>query len=237
MTNRSNLLAFRVVLCVVGCCLVAVGCSSGASKSSAPSTSAISAPTASTTTVRAGTTVSTATTATTPTDCAAGAASKGGGSEASTPGDIPDSQAFISFTPSTGRYAVDIPEGWARTDTTNHVHFTQKLVDIDIRLVPKASAPTVASVRSEELDAITRSARCVKITGITLVSRRSAMAIRVAYQADSEPDPVTGKVVRDDVERYEIWHVGTEAIITLAAPAGSDNVDVWRRITDSLRWV
>jgi hypothetical protein len=68
------------------------------------------------------------------------------------------------------------------------------------------------------------------------VARKSGATTRIVFRADSAPEPVTGKVVRDDVERYEYWHAGKEAIITLAAPVGSDNVDVWRRITDSFTW-
>jgi len=47
---------------------------------------------------------------------------------------------------------------------------------------------------------------------------------------------VTGKVVRDDVERYEFWRGGTEAVLTLSGAAGSDNVDPWRLVTDSFTW-
>jgi hypothetical protein len=47
---------------------------------------------------------------------------------------------------------------------------------------------------------------------------------------------VTGKTVTDDVQRYEYWRRGRLLALTLAAPAGSDNVDAYRLITNSLRW-
>jgi hypothetical protein len=47
---------------------------------------------------------------------------------------------------------------------------------------------------------------------------------------------VTGKSIIEDVERYTYWKAGRLAIITLAAPRGSDNVDAWRLITSSFRW-
>jgi hypothetical protein len=59
----------------------------------------------------------------------------------------------------------------------------------------------------------------------------------IRYSADSQPDPVTGKVYRNSVERYEYYRNGTEAIVTLTAPAGADNVDPWRQVTDSFRWL
>jgi hypothetical protein len=43
-------------------------------------------------------------------------------------------------------------------------------------------------------------------------------------------------VVSQDVERYEFWHSGHTLTLTLSAPVGSDNVDPWRTVTDSLQW-
>jgi hypothetical protein len=68
---------------------------------------------------------------------------------------------------------------------------------------------------------------------VTSVQRKAGPAVLITYQADAAPDPVTGKVVKDDVERYEFWRSGTEVILTLSGPKGSDNVDPWRIVTDS----
>jgi hypothetical protein len=48
---------------------------------------------------------------------------------------------------------------------------------------------------------------------------------------------VPGKVFRDAVERYEFYRNGTEAVVILAGPAGADNVDPWRTVTNSFRWL
>ena len=58
----------------------------------------------------------------------------------------------------------------------------------------------------------------------------------ITYRADADPDPVTGKVVHDDVERYEFWKAGKTVILALSGPQGADNVDPWRIVTDSLAW-
>jgi hypothetical protein len=152
------------------------------------------------------------------------------------PGDIPDSQAFVSYSPPGGNYTVEVPEGWTRTDAPNHAHWQSKLISVDVRIANRASAPTPESARADEVPAIERASQCVKLGAISSVARKSGPTVRIVFQADSAPEPVTGKVVRDDVERYEYWHAGKETIITLAAPVGSDNVDVWRRITDSFTW-
>src|SRR4029453_17663325 len=42
------------------------------------------------------------------------------------PGDIPDDQAFITFSSPTGGYQVQVPEGWARTGSGDSVRFVAK---------------------------------------------------------------------------------------------------------------
>jgi hypothetical protein len=69
------------------------------------------------------------------------------------------------------------------------------------------------------------------------VSRAGGTAVLIRYSADSQPDPVTGKVYKDAIERYEFYRNGTEAVVTLAGPAGADNVDPWRTVTNSFRWL
>ncbi|MDT4921763.1 MAG: hypothetical protein QOI15_2665, partial [Pseudonocardiales bacterium] len=61
-------------------------------------------------------------------------------------------------------------------------------------------------------------------------------AVLVTYQDLSPVNPVTGKVTRRAVERYEFWRSGREVVLTLAAPVGSDNVDPWRKVTDGFAW-
>ena len=142
----------------------------------------------------------------------------------------------MSYSPSGGVYTIEVPEGWTRTDAPSHEHWQSKFISVDVRVLDRTSAPTPASARADEVPALQRTSPCITLGDVSSVSRKSGAVIRVAYKADSEPEPVTGKVVRDDVERYEYWHAGKEVVVTLAAPVGSDNVDVWRRITDSLSW-
>lgn len=151
-------------------------------------------------------------------------------------GDIPDSQAFVAFHPSTGRYTIEVPEGWARTEEGRVVTFTDKLNSLRVELRPRPTAPTVASARSEEVPVLQSTNRCFELGKVTTVTRPAGDAVVLAYRADGAPDPVTGRVVREEAERYEFWKAGTEAVVTLSAPQGSDNVDPWRTITQSFAW-
>ena len=48
---------------------------------------------------------------------------------------------------------------------------------------------------------------------------------------------MTGKVYKDTFERYGFHPDGTEAVALLGGPAGADNVDPWRTVTSSFRWL
>jgi hypothetical protein len=129
-----------------------------------------------------------------------------------------------------------VPEGWARTMTPGAVSFTDKLNSITVTMI-HAAAPTAASARATEVPQIQGSVQHFAFVGISTVSRSAGPAVLIRYSAYSQPDPVTGKVYTDAVERYEFYRNGTEAIVTLSGPAGADNVDPWRKVTNSFRWL
>ncbi|MER6951233.1 hypothetical protein ABT294_45185 [Nonomuraea sp. NPDC000554] len=148
--------------------------------------------------------------------------------ESNPAGDIPDDTVFVTYRHPGQPYEVKVPEGWARTDLTTGAGFTDKLNSIRIETAPAASPPTEASVRSQ--------VHSGEIRTVGTVTRKGGEAVRIVYRADSSPDPVTGKVVKDEVERYTFYHGGHEAILTLSGPVGADNVDPWRTVSDSFRW-
>src|SRR3954452_17847781 len=67
--------------------------------------------------------------------------------EQSPPGDIPDNQAFVRYTPSGAAFSVKVPEGWARSTAGGAVTFTDKLNRISVRQATASAGPTVAQVR------------------------------------------------------------------------------------------
>ncbi len=155
--------------------------------------------------------------------------------ESNPPGDIPDNQAFVAYASAAGGFVVKVPEGWARTGSGAEVTFTDKLNSVGVAEASSATAPTVASVRAT-LVPLLQSVPKLQLLGVKPVSRPAGAGVLVTYLADSAPDPVTGKVVRDSVERYLFWRSGRLVTLTLTGPRGADNVDPWRKVTDSLGW-
>ena len=60
--------------------------------------------------------------------------------------------------------------------------------------------------------------------------------MRIVYSENSEANAVTGKQIRLESERFLIGHGGNVATVTFSAPAGADNADQWKLMSDSLTW-
>jgi hypothetical protein len=156
--------------------------------------------------------------------------------EQSPPGDIPDNQAFVGYTPSGAGFSVKVPEGWARSSSGGAVTFTDKLNRVRLEQATAPAAPTANQVRRTDLPKLANSVKGFKPGSVTVVRRTAGPAIRITYLAKAPSDPVTGKSGTDAVERYVFFHKGREAVLTLSGPKGADNVDPWRIVTDSVRW-
>jgi hypothetical protein len=152
------------------------------------------------------------------------------------PGDIPDDAQFVPYRSTAGGFAISVPEGWARTTSKGSVSFTDKLNTVVVTWNAAASAPTVASATADEVPQIEQSSRAFTLVDVSAGSLPAGPSVLVRYQANSDPNPVTGKQYRLDVLRYELFKSGEEVGITLLSPVGADNVDPWNVVTQSFAW-
>ncbi len=150
------------------------------------------------------------------------------------PGDIPDTVAYVPYAVPGAGYTLSTPEGWSRSSAGGVVTFTDKLNRVEISATP--SPITLAAVKRTVVPRLAAQIKGFKLQAVAPVTRQAGPAIRTAYLAYSAPDPVTGKFGVLAVERYDFDHRGRDVVITLSAPNGSDNVDPWNRITNSLRF-
>ena len=130
-----------------------------------------------------------------------------------------------------------MPEGWARTSQGPATIFTDKLNSVRIESQARPTAPDATSVEASEVPALRSSVSGFHGGQVTTVQRKAGAAVLVNYEAVAAPEPVTGRSITDSVQRYEFWKSGQQVTLTLSGPKDADNVDPWRLITDSLRWL
>jgi hypothetical protein len=156
--------------------------------------------------------------------------------DANTPGDIPDNQAFVAFTAQDHSFTVDVPEGWARTNSGDGATFSDTFNSMAITSHTGTAAPTPEGARLTELAEIAVADPSVSNGDVSTVTRPAGQTVLLTYRQESAVNPVTGKSTALAVERYEFFRNGQTVALTLAGPMGADNVDPWRHITDSFRW-
>jgi hypothetical protein len=165
----------------------------------------------------------------------AGAAEKVVAPEHNPPGDIPDTQVFVTYTSPLG-FVIKVPEGWSRKEGAQSVSFADKYNTILVSLAAATAGPTADSVKSAEVAELEKTGRAVKVTKVKDVKLKSGAAVLVSYTANSEPNPVTNKQIRLEHDRYLFYKDGKLAVLDMAAPQGADNVDDWSMMANSFHW-
>jgi len=150
--------------------------------------------------------------------------------------DIPDTQVFVTYASSQGKYGLEVPEGWAQSASGIEVSFVNNLDGLQVALTSAATQPTASSVRTGQAVTLQQTSRAVQDVKVQDVHLASGPAVLITYTSNSDPNAVTGKQVRLENNRYLFFKNGKLATLTLSAPVGADNVDQWLRIANSFRW-
>jgi hypothetical protein len=151
--------------------------------------------------------------------------------------DIPDTQVFVTYVSTPGKFQFDTPEGWAQTTKATDVSFTSNLNALQVTLMKGSAQPTASSVRVDQAIKLEQTGRAVRDVQVRDVQLPNGPAVLIVYTSNSDPNSVTGKQVRLENNTYLFYKNGMLATLTLSAPVGADNVDQWARISKSFRWM
>jgi uncharacterized protein YceK len=196
--------------------LVASGC--GSSSSSSSSSSGASGSTAS----AGGTTAP------------EGGAALAADAKSAATGDIPDSQNFLTLKTQHLRVSMIYPEGWTVQEGASDVSIKDKNNLVRIAL-SRGPAPTTASVQAQ-LAALKSSTPALTTGSVAPIALKSGPAVKATYTTQSAPNPVTGKQVTLNVDRYVLSNGGRVAVVELGSPTGVDNIDAYKRMIQSFKW-
>jgi hypothetical protein len=155
--------------------------------------------------------------------------------EKNPPGDIPDSQVFVTYSAKSG-YSLKVPEGWARSDLGNGVSFVDKLDGVLVTEIADNAVPTVDTVKTAVIPDLEKRSRAMELGKVEQVQLPAGRAVRISFSSNSEPNAVTNKQVRLENEIYVYHNGGRTLSLQLYAPYGADNVDQWNLMSRSFRW-
>jgi hypothetical protein len=155
--------------------------------------------------------------------------------ESNPPGDIPDNLAFVRQVNRPGHYSFSHPEGWAQTGSGSKVQFTDKLNGVIVDSLRAGRAPTVSSARSVDVPRLKSSVPAFQLRSVSSVTVPAGRGVRIVFRRNSEPNAVTGRRYRDEVEEYLVFSSRRLVRMDLFGPVGADNVDAYHTMSQSLR--
>jgi hypothetical protein len=149
--------------------------------------------------------------------------------------------AWIHPPTGPGHFQIDVPEGWARSQpSANDFLYTDNsgFNTEEVSWHAAASAPTVSSARSNEVPPLQQSlgSRAFQLVSVTKASLKAGPAILITYRVNSKPNAVTGKSIREQTVRYELFRNGEEAVFGLTSTVNQDTVDFYNHVKDSFIW-
>jgi hypothetical protein len=149
-------------------------------------------------------------------------------------GDIPDTQNFLTLKDRALRVSMLYPEGWTVQEGASGVSISDKNNLVRIAL-SRGTAPSTTTVKAQ-LAALARSTPGLAAGTVQAITLKSGPAVKATYTTKSAPNPVTGKQVTLQVDRYALAHAGRVALVDLGTPTGVDNVDAYKRMIESFKW-
>ena len=150
-------------------------------------------------------------------------------------GDIPDNQVFLTYRNPTGGYQMSYPEGWTIKARGAEATISDK--NNIVRIVIGKGGPPSGTAVSAELARLKRSSPTLSFSAPIQIHVKAGRAVKASYSTRSAPNPVTGKQVLLLVDRYELGQGGKLATVDLGTPKGVDNVDAYRMMINSFRWL
>jgi hypothetical protein len=150
-------------------------------------------------------------------------------------GDIPDNQNFLTFKDAKDGFSMLYPEGWAQKRIGGGVSFQDKN-NLVRATVTSGPAPSVATATAE-LKKLKAKQPTLVATAPARVTVKGKPGIKVTYTTTSAPNQVTGKRVVLMVDRYEFAKNGKVAVLDLGTAKGVDNVDAYRMMSESFKWL
>ena len=92
-------------------------------------------------------------------------------------------------------------------------------------------------MQGNEVKKIQTYVHAVTVSKVSEVNLPAGKAVLIRYTSNSDPNAVTNKQVRLENVTYIFFRNGKEAMLTMWAPLGADNVDQWNRMANSFRWL
>ncbi len=149
-------------------------------------------------------------------------------------GMLPETQTFVNHTSAAGKYDIQAPDTWKKEESGTNLKFTRGESGLLVEIIKTTEPFSIDSIKGVQVAGLVRTGRAVDIKIVTMTETKGGQAVYVEYESNSEP--AKGKQHRLINHRYYFERSGSLAVLTLWAPAGADNENIWKQIPDTFYW-
>jgi hypothetical protein len=142
---------------------------------------------------------------------------------------------FLTYHGASPAFSIQYVEGWQVSQRPDGVMVRDKDSSETVTIV-RSQADVAAFVASSDLPGLQAQAG-FKLVQQDTVKVAGSSYVHLQFHVPSPPDPVTGKQVPSTVDRYYVPGPSGLAIVSLSTPDGVDNVDAFRQMIESFRWL
>lgn len=147
---------------------------------------------------------------------------------------MPETQSFMNYTSTAGGYDVQVPENWTPKAEGANITFTHGYSGIEVVIVKTAEPFTLENIKGVQVADLVRTGSAVNVISVSLANTKNGPAAYVEYESNSNGS--AGKKIRLMNHRYYYPHEGELAVLTMWAPLGADNQNIWSQIPDTFFW-
>ena len=152
-----------------------------------------------------------------------------------TPGDIPDTVAYVTYSNPVGHYKFKHPEGWAQVTHGTSVLFTDSYNGVALDVASATKSLTSTLVSHVIIPKLRSTQTAFHLLGLSPTKLPAGPGFLIIYQRNSPSNAVTNKSVRQEVHLYVIYAHGRVMSMSLFGAVGADNVDPYAKMSQSLR--
>ena len=117
-----------------------------------------------------------------------------------TPGDIPDTVAYVTYSNAAGHYQFKHPEGWSQSSHGSSVLFTDSYNGVALNVASATKAPTSSLVLRSVIPKLRSTQASFHLLGSSPTRLPAGPGFLIIYRRNSPPNPVTNKSVRQEVQ-------------------------------------
>ena len=133
---------------------------------------------------------------------------------------------------------IQTPSDWKITEKGSDTIYTGKTDGGSVVISSASAVPTIESVKRDQVPQLEKQGKAIKVADVkSQTMPNGTTIIYVVYTSESNVDQYTRKSSLLDNVTWYFYKNKKLAALTLWAPKGTANANLWKQISESFMWM